>query len=123
MNDGKSITISFKVYGVSAAQFLSAPVGGVVHQAGACNVAWAARGGSGQADWSPWALACSAAFGSGPLKNHLLRGHTHRSLCGGRVCVPEPAHSETARLSQGKSKHSALFSSPDCVAFARCKRV
>lgn len=62
----------------------AAPVGGVVHQAGPCNVAWVARGGFGQADWSPWALACSAAFGRSPLKNHLLRGHTHRSLCGGR---------------------------------------
>lgn len=57
----------------------AAPVGGVVHQAGLCNVAWVARGGFGQADWSPWALACSSVFGRGPLKNHLLRGHTHRA--------------------------------------------
>ncbi|KAA0712648.1 Zinc finger domain 2 [Triplophysa tibetana] len=57
--------------------FVEAPVEGVLYQAGQCNVAWVARGDSGQADWSPWALARSTAFRRGPLKNHLLRGHTH----------------------------------------------
>lgn len=38
------------------------------------NVAWVVRGGFGQADWSPWALACGTVFREGPPQKPTVQG-------------------------------------------------
>lgn len=38
------------------------------------NVVWVVRCGFGQADWSPWALACGTVFREGPPQKPTVRG-------------------------------------------------
>ena len=63
-------------------------------------VVLAARGGSGQADWSPWALAQGEGVREGPPQKPSPRGHTH-----------------TGPLRWGPHSALRLFASPSRLPF------